>query len=198
MKLDEFKIILASGSPRRIKILEDDGQSFEIIKPSCKEDVHMDLSPKQFVMSLALRKALNVKGSLSQDALSTGPLIIACDTIVEHKGKIIGKPKDEKNAFEILSELNGQMHSVWSGVALINLQKNTEFTLVFSTQTDVYFKCYSEKDIWDYIASGEPMDKAGAYAIQGDFGKYIDHIDGEYDNVVGFPYGEIKAVLAKR
>ena len=202
MKLEDCKIILASGSPRRIKILKDDGQNFQIIKPDCAENIHLQLEPKQYVMALALRKALSVKEALSNEAISTleqepCTIIIACDTIVAHKGKIIGKPRDRIDAFNILSSLKAEKHQVWSGVALINLQKNAKFTLVFNSVTDVYFKSYSEKNIWDYIDSGEPMDKAGAYAIQGDFGKYIDHIDGEYDNVVGFPYKDIKAKLLK-
>jgi len=195
MKLEDCKIILASGSPRRIKMLEDDGQNFRVIKPMCEENINLDLSPAQTVMALALRKALDVKARVSD---ADGDLIIACDTVVANEHRIIGKPKDEEDAFNILSELCGKAHSVWSGVVLINLQKNTKFTLVFSSETRVYFKCYSEDNIREYIKSGEPMDKAGAYAIQGGFGKYIDHIDGEYDNVVGFPYKDIKELLLKR
>ncbi len=185
MLLKDKHIILASGSPRRIKILEDDGINFTVVKPTCEENIHLDLTPAQTVMALALRKALSV-----------GPqngLVLACDTVVVHNGKVIGKPKNEDDAFRILSELNGQKHEVISGVCI--LQNYPKFTLVFSSLTGVYFKRYSDEYIREYIKTGEPMDKAGAYAIQGAFRKNIDHIEGAYDNVVGFPYEEIKERL---
>jgi septum formation protein len=186
MLLKDKHVILASGSPRRIDILRKDGVDFESILPKCNEEIALNLSPKQTVMALALRKALSIG---ERDGL-----ILACDTVVVHDGKIIGKPKDEADAKRILTELNGKKHKVISGVAII--QKIPKITLVFSDETVVYFKCYSEADIDSYIATGEPMDKAGAYAIQGGFKKYIDHIEGDYDNVVGFPYEKIKDILS--
>ncbi len=185
MLLKDKHIILASGSPRRIQILREDGLDFEVIRPNCPEHLCTKLSPSQSVMALALRKALDIG---ERDAL-----ILACDTMVFHHGRLIGKPADEAEAFSILSELRGRKHEVWSGVAV--LQKNPKLALVFSAVTEVYFKYYTDDEIRGYIATGEPMDKAGAYAIQGGFSRYIDRINGAYDNVVGFPYAEIKERL---
>ena len=188
MNIKDLKIILASGSPRRIQMLSDEGCNVQVVKPNCAEDLHAELEPHQAVMALALRKALNVG---RQEGL-----VIAADTVVVHNGRIIGKPKDEEDAFNILSELNGQRHQVVSGVCL--LHNLTGFTLVFYDSTDVYFKEYSSDDIRSYIATGEPMDKAGAYAIQGLFAEYVDRMEGAYDNVVGLPLEKIKRVLADR
>lgn len=187
MLLKDKHVILASGSPRRIDILREDGISFEAVKPGCSEEFLTRLTPAQAVMALALRKALAIG---ERDGL-----VLACDTVVVYGDRLIGKPVDEADAFRILSELNGQKHKVMSGVAI--LQKNPKFTLVFSAETDVYFKHYTDEDILRYIATGEPMDKAGAYAIQGGFAGYIERIEGAYDNVVGLPYAEIKERLRK-
>ena len=185
MLLKDRHVILASGSPRRIAILKEDGVDFEIIKPGCKEDIHLDLSPAQTVMALALRKGLAI--GAQED------LVISCDTVVVNDGKVIGKPKDQEDAFNILSELRGKDHEVISGVCLIYEGK----AHLFNAVTKVFFKDYSDEEIREYIATGEPMDKAGAYAIQGLFGKYVDHIEGEYNNVVGFPYDAIKKHISE-
>ena len=182
MSLKDKQVILASGSPRRINILKEDGVDFQVIKPACEENIHLDLAPHQYCMALALRKALDI-------GPQTG-LIIACDTIVVDGEKVIGKPVDEEDAFNILKELSGKKHQVVSGVCL--MQYAPKYTELFYAKTDVYFKKISDAQIREYIITGEPMDKAGAYAIQGAFSKYIDHIDGSYNNVVGFPYEIIK------
>ncbi len=168
-------------------MLKEDGIEFTVIKPGCDEDIKLDLSPAETVMALALRKALAI-----------GPqddLVLACDTVVVHEGRVIGKPKGEDDAFAILSELNGKMHKVISGVCI--WQPSANIKLVFNSVTEVYFKEYSEDYIREYIKTGESMDKAGAYAIQGLFCENIDHINGAYDNVVGFPYAEIQQRLKK-
>ena len=183
--LKENHIVLASGSPRRIQMLKDDNVDFEIIKPSCEENINLSLTPRQTVMALALRKALDIG---EQDSL-----IISCDTVVVFDDEVIGKPKDENDAFTILSKLRGKTHEVISGVCLLDRAKGI-FKL-FTDTTNVFFKDYTDAEIWDYIHTGEPMDKAGAYAIQGGFAKYIDHIEGDYDNIVGFPYQLIKTEL---
>jgi len=180
------KIILASGSPRRIEMLQIEGADFEIIKPGCEEDIHIKLSPKETVMALALRKALTVKAEVGD----TDRIIIACDTIVSVDDEIIGKPKDEDDAFKIIQKIRNRAHEVVSGVCILR-----DVPIVFAEATKVFVKDYSDREIWDYIATKEPMDKAGAYAIQGIFGKYIDHIEGYYSNVVGFPMEVIKEKL---
>lgn len=187
MFLKDKHIILASGSPRRINMLKEDGIDFTVIKPGCEENINLDLTPAQTVMSLALRKAMAIG---PQDGM-----ILACDTVVVHNGKVIGKPRDEEDAFAILSELNGQAHEVISGVCILDQSENLK--MVFNSVTKVFFKEYSDEYIREYIKTGEPMDKAGAYAIQGLFSEKIDHIEGAYDNVVGFPYEEIKRKLEK-
>ncbi|MDO5441025.1 MAG: Maf family protein [Bacillota bacterium] len=199
MLLENKHVVLASGSPRRVLILQENKIDFEIVKPTCEENITTDIDPRQTVMALALRKALSIG---KQDGL-----IIACDTVVVHNNKVIGKPKDEQDAFDTLKELSGQKHQVVSGVCLIDspviasdnsvivrsaATKQSTLKKLFTCTTDVYFKDYSDQEIWDYIKTGEPMDKAGSYAIQGIFSKYIDHIDGSYNNVVGFPFEMIK------
>lgn len=188
------RIILASGSPRRIKMLEDIGVSPWIVKPQVHEESRLTLSPEQLVMSLALKKALAVEAQLVQEGVDcTQSLLIAADTIV-YADRVIGKPESEEDAFEILSFLSGRRHTVYSGVCLLGTEKMLR--RVFYNTTEVCFKKYSKQDIQAYIATGEPMDKAGAYAIQGGFAPYIDHIEGPMDNVIGFPLGKIRQELA--
>lgn len=184
------KFILASGSPRRIEMMQNEGADFKIIKPGCEENIHLDLTPEQTVMALALRKALAVLPEVQTEDVT----ILSCDTVVVLGGKVIGKPKDENDAFDILSSLNGRAHEVVSGVCIYEPLKNIK--QVFSCTTKVFFKPYSDSDIWAYIKTGEPMDKAGAYAIQGEFGKHILGIEGLYSNVVGFPIEMIKEKLS--
>ena len=190
---DNKKVILASGSPRRIEMLRNDGVDFEIIKPMCSEDIHMKLSAHDEVMALALRKGLS---SLEKcDCIKDNLIVLACDTLVVCDGKAIGKPKDETDAFEILKSLNNRSHQVMSGVCIIEFKDGKRTIKLFCESTDVFFKEYTDEEIREYIKTKEPMDKAGAYAIQGIFSKYIDHIEGSYNNVVGFPYERIKEYL---
>jgi septum formation protein len=188
-----LRIILASGSPRRIKMLEDLGVSPLIVKPEVHEESRLELSPEQLVMCLALKKALAVEAQLLGEGVDfTQSLLISADTIV-YADRVIGKPESEAEAFEILSSLSGRRHTVYSGVCLLGTEKRLR--RVFYSTTDVFFKKYTEEDIQTYIATGEPMDKAGAYAIQGGFAPYIDHIEGPMDNVIGFPLGKIRQEL---
>ncbi len=188
MELKNRHIILASGSPRRREILKEHGIDFEIIKPDCSEETAPGLSPDQIVMTLAERKAKCVL-SENPGILGGGNLILASDTVVAFDGEIMGKPVDEADAFRMLSELNGKMNFVYSGVCILSAEPSE--CMLFAARTDVYFKKYTDEDINAYIATGEPMDKAGAYAIQGGFAPYADHIDGDFDNVVGLPYDEL-------
>ena len=210
MLLENKHVVLASGSPRRVLILKENNIDFEIKKPTCEENINTKLSPAQTVMALALRKALSIG--------NVDGLILACDTVVVHDGKIIGKPLNEQDAFNTLKELSGQKHQVISGVCIFDCSKHViaseekviaseenviaseakqSIKKLFYCTTNVYFKNYSDQEIWDYIKTGEPMDKAGSYAIQGEFAKYIDHIEGSYNNVVGFPFEMIKEEIEK-
>lgn len=179
------KIILASSSPRRIKMLQDLGVELRTVNPDVEENVHLSLSPGQLVMSLALKKALYVEAQIAKNGENLNEaLLIAADTVV-YAGGVIGKPQTKDDAFQILSFLRGKPHKVYSGVCLLGTEKNLRH--VFFRETTVFFKNYTDEDIHQYISSGEPMDKAGAYAIQGGFAPYIDHIEGDMDNVIGLP-----------
>lgn len=195
MTIKETAVILASGSPRRIDMLRADGVEPVIVKPDCEENIHMDLTPKQEVMALALRKNLRAVEMLrEQGELPAEGVVLSADTMVVLDGVPIGKPSDGEDAFRILSELNGKKHTVCSGACICDLSSGRR--LLFSEETDVHFMRYTDEDIRAYIATGEPMDKAGAYAIQGGFAPYVTHTEGPLDNVIGFPYGTIKNILA--
>ncbi|WP_206460710.1 Maf family protein [Anaerovorax sp. IOR16] len=176
------KIILASGSPRRVDMMQKHGIFPEIIKPEVDETLPKDISVCQSVMYLALKKALYVEKKCQNG------IILAADTLV-YKNEILGKPKDYEDAVRILKLLRNKKHLVLTGVAIV--EANTTNRRVFYESTEVIFKNYSDQDIIDYIESGEVWDKAGAYAIQGSFSKYIDAFIGDYDNVVGFPWKRI-------
>ena len=180
--MDNFQIILASGSPRRIEMMRRSGVEPMIIKPEVDETVSPDMTPEQAVMYLALKKALAVEQQVEP---KENQWLISADTIVCRE-KIMGKPQDEEEATAMLSDLRGCEHRVITGVAV--LSPGTSKRKVFAETTKVFFKDYDDQVIREYIASGEVWDKAGAYAIQGGFGEQVDHIEGDYDNVVGFPW----------
>ena len=191
MNLKDHEVILASGSPRRIQMLQEAGADPRIIKPQCEEILHMPLEPQQIVMSLALKKGQWVENKLAEEndpSLNSPSLLIASDTIVYYD-RVMGKPQDEEDAFRMLSELRNRPHSVFSGVYLNFV--NAGRKLLFFDETKVFVKDCSDSWLREYISTGEPMDKAGGYAIQGLFGPMIDHIEGHYDNVVGLPLDKI-------
>ena len=186
------KIILASSSPRRIKMLKDNGIDPIIIPPDVDETLPLEIKPHDAVLFLALKKALQVeKVALKRKLI--GQIVISADTIVVFNNMIIGKPVNEEDACDILSRLNGQSHTVLTGVCLISV--GTTKREVFYESTQVFFKTYSHEELLEYIKTSEPYDKAGGYAIQGAFMKYIDRIDGSYNNVVGFPWERIEQHL---
>lgn len=183
--MEDIRIVLASGSPRRIEMMRQNGIEPEIIKPDVDETVSSALSPRQTVMYLALKKALWVE---RQVLPGKDTWLIAADTVV-CCDRIMGKPRDEAEAWDMLRRLRNRWHHVITGVAMI--RQGTVQRKVFAETTKVYFRDYSDRQIADYIASGEVWDKAGAYAIQGGFHGQVDHIEGDYDNVVGFPWKRI-------
>ena len=192
------QIILASASPRRKELLEQIGLEFEIC-PAKGEEVITTSVPEDVVQELSKQKAQEVAAMVNcygeQHAELMTPqdiLVIGADTIVASEGKILGKPKDEEDAFRMLSSLAGKMHSVYTGVTLFFLSKNGKAGAhTFFEKTDVYMKEMSEVEINRYIATGDPMDKAGSYGIQGTCAIYIEKIDGDYNNVVGLPIARI-------
>lgn len=190
------RIILASSSPRRIEMMKKIGIEPIVLPSGADETLPFDMTMEQAVMFLALKKALNVeKIWLNEPEDHSVPtVIIAADTIV-YKNGMIGKPSDEAEAFNTLKLLRNTNHYVATGVALICPGSPKRF--VFHDVTEVFFKDYSDQEIVQYLDTDEPWDKAGGYAIQGTWGKYISHINGNYDNVIGFPWEKIQAELRK-
>ena len=179
------RIILASASPRRKELLEQVGLSFEII-PSTNEEICHETEPAQVVEALAEQKAESVAKNLSGNYI-----VIGSDTVVAKDNKILGKPHDEAQAFEMLQSLQGTSHEVYSGVALLRFEQDKMTREVFSVKTEVKVFPMSEEQILGYIATGDCMDKAGAYGIQGCFAEYIEGIVGDYYNVVGLPVSRV-------
>lgn len=185
--MEKSMIILASGSPRRIEMMKDHGITSAVIKPTCNEELPKGINGEEAVMFLSLKKALDVEAKL-MTAEYEGAYIIAADTIV-YNGEIIGKPRNQQDARTILEQLNGKAHDVITGVSILRCGRPERCT--FAETTKVFFKHYCMDELKSYIESDEPYDKAGAYAIQGTFGKYIDHIEGDMNNVIGFPWDRI-------
>ena len=179
------KVVLASASPRRRELLSQIGIEFEVMPSKSDERITKDL-PGEIVMELAEGKAEEVFGNLQEKCL-----VIGSDTIVVHKGKIMGKPADESEAVEMLTELCGDVHQVYTGVAFVWEENDKVRSHVFYECTDVHVYPASREEIDLYVASGDPLDKAGAYGIQGQFAAFIKKIDGDYNNVVGLPVGRV-------
>lgn len=187
------RIILASGSPRRKKLLSQIDLTFEVIPSTVKEETS-ETEPGKIVEDLAFQKAADIAGK------NRNSLIIGADTIVVFKGEVLGKPCHEKEAEEMLQKLSGTFHEVYTGVALIQTDDSGEIAgqRIFHEQTKVFFSALTTQEIRKYIATGSPFDKAGAYGIQDDMGAvFIQKIEGDYYNVVGLPlnrlYNELKS-----
>lgn len=199
------QIILASASPRRKELLEQIGLEFEIC-PAKGEEIITKTVPQEVVMELSKQKAEEVAGMLvsygenhKEITTPSDILVIGADTVVAHEGNILGKPKDEADAKRMLQMLSGKTHSVFTGVTLVLIDRSGKTgELVFYEKTDVTMHPMSEQEIDRYIATGEPMDKAGSYGIQGKCAIYIEKINGDYNNVVGLPitriYQELKNI----
>ena len=176
------KLILASKSPRRKLLLENLGFEFEVIKSDYKEekiDNHSDYA--SYVQELAKHKAVDVSNKIEDDSI-----IIAADTIVVLDNNILHKPKDREDAYKILNTLSNRTHEVYTGICLID--KNAEKQISDFQRTKVSFRELSDQEIKAYIDTDSPMDKAGAYGIQDDFGAvFVSHIEGCYYNIVGLP-----------
>lgn len=185
--------ILASGSPRRIEMMKKHGIRPVVHPAEIDENIPPEHGMCQTAMFLALKKAKAVEA----EYLASGgkaPIIIAADTIV-YKDEIMGKPEDREDAFRMISSLRNDVHFVVTGCALV--EAGMQNARVFAEITKVFVKDFSDEELNAYLDTDEPYDKAGAYAIQGIFSKHIDHIEGEYDNVVGFPWERIEKELAK-
>lgn len=198
------QIILASASPRRRELLEQIGLEFEVC-PAKGEEIITKTIPDEVVEELASQKAREVAGMVKAYGAEHKELVtpqdimvIGADTVVAYGGEILGKPKDEEDAFRMLSMLSGNTHMVYTGVSIILLAASGKSgELTFHERTDVVMRRLDEQEIRRYIATGEPMDKAGAYGIQGKCAIYIDKIDGDYNNVVGLPVAAVYRELKK-
>lgn len=181
------KIILASTSPRRKELLEKYNLNPIVVKSCAEEKLRPDEGPEQIVMSLAFEKVNSISHIYAND------IIIGADTIVVYENKILGKPKDEDDAYRILKTLSGKEHEVLTGICIINPEKNIK--VVDYERTIVKFRKLDDEKIRDYIKTGEPLDKAGAYGIQGYGAILVDGIQGCYTNVVGLPLPKLDFLL---
>lgn len=218
------RLILASASPRRKELLEQIGAEFEIL-PAKGEEIITSTRPEQAVLELSAQKAAEVAERFQTDLsgqkqISAGgfgkndgqeaggqrntaeeakarTVILGADTVVAFEERILGKPKDEADAVRMLQMLSGSTHSVFTGVTLVVLEGEKQETISFYEETKVVMYPMTEEQIRAYVATKEPMDKAGAYAIQGKFAVYIEKIVGDYNNVVGLPVAKIYQEMEK-
>lgn len=176
------RLILASASPRRKEMLANLGLDFEILVAGIDEVVQHGESPEDFVLRTAIEKASDIT------AKHPDAWVLGADTIVVCQSEILGKPKDASEAQRMLMRLAGQMHTVLTGFCLKREQENISVSRVIATE--VYFSSFTEAIAAAYVATGEPLDKAGAYGIQGRGGVLVEKINGSYSNVVGLPLVE--------
>lgn len=203
------KIILGSASPRRRELLAQIGADFEV-RVSGKEEIYHSTVPEEIVKELALMKAENVAAEVAESGAAAGredqesaraakikdTVIIGADTIVVLDGEILGKPADEADAARMLERLQGRRHDVYTGVAVLGYDENGEkHVFNYSVGTAVYVNRMTEEEIRSYVETKDPLDKAGAYGIQGRFAAHIDRIEGDYYNVVGLPVSRVYRTL---
>lgn len=200
----EKKIILASASPRRKELLGRIGMDFEV-RVSCAEERTKAKKPAGMVKELSALKASDIWGKLSEEEKKSC-LVVGADTVVSMQGTIMGKPKDREDAVRMLTLLQGRTHQVYTGVTYVyeEGQSDTDPDLrrkyrmkSFYEKTDVLVYPMSMEEIERYVMTGEPMDKAGSYGIQGAFASYIKGIKGDYNNVVGLPVGRLYQEIKK-
>ncbi len=184
------KFVLASGSPRRKELLEQLGLEFEI-SSAHGEEIITKTFPADIVEELSRQKADEVADRYVKTYNNDTCVIISADTIVAFGNEIMGKPRDEEDAVRMLTQLADNTHQVYTGVTLVLLKNGERSVRTFHEKTDVQMYPMTEVQVRTYVATGEPMDKAGAYAIQGKCAAYIKGINGEYNNVVGLPVARL-------
>ena len=196
------KILLASASPRRRELVSRLGVPFEVFAADCDETVDGSHSPDEYVRILALRKARaamakylersnsNPSGATVHTSIEP-PIVIGSDTVVALDGEILGKPRDRDDAINTLLRLSGRAHRVCTGLAVIDKERE----IVTSGSADVYFTNLTKADCISYADTGEPLDKAGSYGIQGIGGALVERIDGDYYSIVGLPLAQLKKIL---
>lgn len=184
------EIILASGSPRRKELLAQVGIAFQVIKSKAEEKITKTI-PEEIVKDLSHQKAEDVAAGVEEG------IVLGADTIVCLDHEIMGKPRDREEAYQMLEQLQGRSHSVFTGVTLMKKEAGqVTKDQSFAVETKVKVHAMSREEIEDYLDTGDPFDKAGGYGIQGPFAAYVDGIEGDYNNVVGLPiaavYQELK------
>lgn len=185
----DLKLVLASASPRREEILEKLNLKFTTVPSKIDENNFKDSNPVELVKTLAVEKAKSVS-ELVEDAL-----IIAADTVVVYNDQVLGKPEDQADAEKMLKKLSAKQHQVITGIAVLNSQSKESY--VDHNITDVKMTNISEQEISDYVETGEPLDKAGSYAIQGLGGLFVEEIRGSYYSVMGLPIHQLAKILDK-
>ena len=183
--IKDYKIVLASASPRRRELLNQISLN-PVIEPSTVVEVITTRVPEDAVMELSLQKAEDVARHQQP-----GTIVIGADTVVATEGRILGKPGSHQEAYEMIESFQGKTHQVFTGVTLIYCGKNGTTVRSFAERTDVHVYPMTPEEIRLYAEDEEPMDKAGAYGIQGRFAAFIKGIDGDYSNVVGLPVGRV-------
>ncbi|MCP1101145.1 septum formation protein [Aequitasia blattaphilus] len=187
-----MRYVLASASPRRKELLSLLGIEFEVI-PAQKEEKIERVKLEEIVQSLANQKANEVAEELSGDFC-----VIGADTLVSYKGEVLGKPADDEEAFGMISMLSDRTHQVYTGVCVQYQKDGKRDEISFFEKTDVTLYPIDRFEIRDYIKTKDSFDKAGGYGIQGSFGKHVKSINGEYNNVVGFPVGRFYNEMFKK
>ena len=183
------EVVLASASPRRKELLTQIGIKFRTCT-SKKEEEILRNKPEDIVKDLSYTKARDVYDRGNRDAI-----VIGADTIVVADEEVLGKPKDAEDAFRMIKKIQGDVHQVYTGVSIIWQQNNNTHVSSFVAMTEVELYYMSDEEIRNYIELKEPYDKAGGYAIQGYFARYVKQIKGDYNNVVGLPIGKLYQVL---
>ncbi|AUN13252.1 Maf-like protein [[Clostridium] sordellii] len=182
-----MNIILASGSPRRREILANTNAKFDVLTSDVDERIFKFEEPTQLVLRLAFEKCMDIAINNPES------LVIGADTIVVLDNEILGKPKNEDEAFDMLSKLSNREHQVITGMSIVNIENNKK--IVDYTISNVKFKNLTDQDIRDYISTGECLDKAGSYGIQGYGALLVKEIQGDYFNIVGLPISKLSDIL---
>lgn len=187
-------LILASESPRRRDLLQQAGFSFDVVSVKVSEIPDKNLNVNEQILDIARRKARAAMAHLK--SVREGHFhVLSADTEVIFGGGPLGKPSDRQDAYRILKLLSGQTHEVKTAVCIIDSLSGHEISQIETTQ--IFFKNLSDDEIWTYIGTGEPMDKAGAYGIQGLGGQFVTHFEGPFDNVVGLPIELVRQMLTQ-
>ncbi|MDB5259744.1 MAG: maf [Candidatus Taylorbacteria bacterium] len=187
--MNSRKIILASASPRRKELLAKTGLQFEVIPGAYEEDMTLAMRPHELAEYLSHGKALSVA------ALHADAIVIGADTFIVLDDELLGKPKTADEAKATLRKLSGRSHSVLTGVSIIDSKSKKKMSWV--SETKVHFRDLADDEIEKYVATGEPMDKAGAYAIQGGAAAFVEKIEGDYYCVMGLPLDELCKALTE-